>query len=132
MEWNSNTSFSAGSAVCGQSGGMMKNALIALVGAFATLASAAAADANGVAQSRPDMRDRYTADEARDAMRSGDVLPALRVIREVRQQYPGAEVLDAELEGGQPPLYIIKILTRDGRRVDVIVDARTGAVLYER
>lgn len=111
---------------------MMKNTLIVVVSAFAMLTAPVAADANGLAQSRPDVRDRYTADEARDAMRSGDVLPALRVIRQVRQQYPGADILDAELEGGQPPQYIIKILTRDGRRVDVIVDARTGAILYER
>jgi len=111
---------------------MMKNALIVLVSAIAAITASVSADAVGMTQSRPDVRDRYTADEARDAMRSGDVLPALRVIRQVRQLYPGADVLDAELEGGQPPLYIIKILTRDGRRVDVIVDARTGAILYER
>ena len=41
-------------------------------------------------------------------------------------------VLDAELERGPTPRYIIKILTRDGRRVDVVADARTGRILYER
>lgn len=58
--------------------------------------------------------------------------PALRVISAVRQRYPGAEVLDAELEGGAAPRYVIKILTGDGRRVDVVADARTGRILYER
>lgn len=111
---------------------MMKNVLIAIASAFVALGSPVAGDASALVQSRPDLRDRYSADEARDAVRSGNVLPALQVIREVRQRYPGAEVLDAELEGGSQPRYIIKILTRDGRRVDVIVDARSGAILYER
>lgn len=79
-----------------------------------------------------DPRDRYTAGEARDMRRQGDVVPALRVISAVRQRYPGADVLDAELEGGANPRYVIKILTADGRRIDVIADARTGQILYER
>jgi uncharacterized membrane protein YkoI len=86
---------------------------------------------DGAMQNR-DPRDRYTAGEARDARRQGDVVPALRVISAVRQRYPGADVLDAELEGGAAPRYVIKILTRDGRRVDVVADARTGQILYER
>lgn len=77
-------------------------------------------------------RDRYTAGEARDARRQGDVVPAIRVISQVRQRYPRASVLDAELEGGSNPRYIVKILTEDGRRVDVVADARTGAILFER
>ena len=78
------------------------------------------------------MQDRLSSGQARDARNSGDVLPALRVISIVRGRYPGAEVLDAELEQGASPRYIIKILTRDGRRVDVVADARTGRILYER
>ncbi|MBO6797130.1 PepSY domain-containing protein [Maricaulis sp.] len=77
-------------------------------------------------------RDRYTAGEARDARRQGDVVPAIRVISQVRQRYPRASVLDAELEGGSNPRYIVKILTEDGRRIDVVADARTGAILFER
>lgn len=111
---------------------MIKNLLIATVSLVLAASVASNAFAADLIQGRPDVRDRYTADEARDAVRSGDVLPALQVIRDVRQRYPGAEVLDAELERGSQPRYIIKILTRDGRRVDVIVDARTGAILYER
>ena len=66
------------------------------------------------------------------AVQSGRVLPALQVIRTVRQRYSDAEVIDAELEQGARPRYIIKILTEDGRRVDVVVDAQTGSILYER
>ncbi|MBR9826729.1 MAG: hypothetical protein GYB36_13165 [Alphaproteobacteria bacterium] len=79
-----------------------------------------------------DMRDRYTAGQARDSRNSGDVVPAIRVISQVRQRYPNAQVLDAELEGGSDPRYVVKILTADGRRVDVVADARTGRILYER
>ncbi|MCW5725186.1 MAG: hypothetical protein KIS81_09520 [Maricaulaceae bacterium] len=79
-----------------------------------------------------DMRGGYSADEARDARRSGDVLPAVQVIREVRMRYPGSEVLDARLMGGAQPQYVVRILARDGQRRDVYVDARTGRILYER
>ncbi|MHA6288279.1 PepSY domain-containing protein [Maricaulis sp. CAU 1757] len=89
-------------------------------------------DGKAVAAQGQDPRDRYTAGEARDLRRQGDVVPALRVISAVRQRYPGADVLDAELEGGANPRYVIKILTADGRRIDVIADARTGQILYER
>ncbi|MEE2527059.1 PepSY domain-containing protein [Hyphobacterium sp. HN65] len=78
------------------------------------------------------MQNRLSSGQARDARDSGDVLPALRVISIVRSRYPGADVLDAELERGGSPRYIIKILTREGRRIDVVVDARTGQILYER
>ncbi len=77
-------------------------------------------------------RDRYTAGEARDSRNSGDVVPAIRVISQVRRRYPDAQVLDAELEGGSQPRYVVKILTADGRRVDVVADARTGRILFER
>ena len=111
--------------------------LIIIAGALCAFAVPAAAQAKpddgmlASVQTR-DPRDRYTPSEARDARRQGDVVPALRVISTVRQRYPGAEVLDAELEGGASPRYVIKILTRDGRRVDVVADARTGQILYER
>lgn len=111
--------------------GMMKT-LITSAALIAGLSLGAAADAMQYAQSRDDMRNRYTADEARNEVQSGRVLPALQVIRTVRQRYTHADVIDAELEQGARPRYIIKILTEDGRRVDVVVDAQTGNILYER
>jgi uncharacterized membrane protein YkoI len=111
---------------------MIKRVLISLALAICALTVAGPVSANELVQSRPDVRDRYSADEAREQVRSGNVVRALDVIRDVRQRYPGADVLDAELERGAQPRYIIKILTRDGRRVDVVVDARSGAILYER
>ena len=114
---------------------MLRNLLI-LAGALSVFAAPAGADGNDAAVVEPagyaNLQDRYTAPEARDARRQGDVVPALRVISEVRRRYPGADVLDAELEGGGSPRYVIKILTREGRRVDVVADARTGQILFER
>lgn len=78
------------------------------------------------------VQDRLSAGQARDARDAGDVLPALRVISIVRGRYPGAEVLDAQLRQGSSPQYVVTILTREGRRIDVIVDARTGQILGER
>ena len=111
--------------------------LIIIAAALTSLAIPVAAEAQagkggGIVTQSHDPRDRYTPNEARDARRQGEVVPALRVISAVRQRYPGADVLDAELEGGAAPRYVIKILTRDGRRLDIVADARTGQILYER
>lgn len=97
--------------------------------AFAALMLGATGASTAQAQ---DIQNRYTAPQARDARDAGDVLPALRVISIVRNRYPGADVLDARLQRGSTPQYIVTILTREGRRVDVIVDARSGRILGER
>jgi uncharacterized membrane protein YkoI len=89
---------------------------------------AQAADAN----QRFDPRSRYSADEARDARRSGDLLPVRDVINIVRRQYPGAQVLDTQLMRTSSPHYVVRILNRDGRRIDVRVDARTGRIMSAR
>lgn len=116
---------------------MMRHLLI-IAGAFSSvlvpLATVSDADASVamVQKQDQDPRGRYTPNEARDERQQGNIVPALRVINAVRQRYPGADVLDAELEGGAAPRYVIKILTSDGRRVDVVADARNGRILYER
>lgn len=113
----------------------MLRKLIILTGLVSLLSmpAVAASDISSYAnlQNR-DPRDRYTAGQARDSRQSGDVVPAIRVISQVRNRYPDAQVLDAELEGGSEPRYVVKILTADGRRIDVVADARTGRILYER
>lgn len=113
----------------------MLRTLIITTAASLAFALSAAADAQQPVRDRQGLvtaQDRFTADQARDQRERGEIVPALRVISAVRRQYPGAEVLDAELERGASPRYIIKILTADGRRVDVVADARTGQILYER
>jgi uncharacterized membrane protein YkoI len=67
--------------------------------------------------------------EARDRVRGGDILPLPRVLGEVRRRAPG-RLLDAGLEDqGGRPVYRIRWAAQDGRRIDFLVDARTGAIL---
>jgi uncharacterized membrane protein YkoI len=69
-------------------------------------------------------------DAARQGVNSGKLVPLGEVVRTVRARYPG-ELLDAslhELVPGQP-VYRVLILTNDGRRLAVWVDARTGQIL---
>lgn len=76
-----------------------------------------------------DPRSRFSADEARDQRQSGNVVPARVAIDNVRRRYPGAQVLDVELVRSGAPFYIVKILTQDGRRLDVRVDGVSGRVM---
>lgn len=68
-------------------------------------------------------------DEARSRMREGDILPLGRILAEVRRRNPGT-LLDAGLERRRgEPIYHIRWLTDNGRRVDYEVDARSGDIL---
>lgn len=52
-----------------------------------------------------------------------------RVIEEIRRRTPGRQ-LDANLEQqGARQVYRVRWMTNDGRRIDYIVDAVTGAIL---
>ncbi|KPP80693.1 MAG: hypothetical protein HLUCCA04_11040 [Oceanicaulis sp. HLUCCA04] len=108
---------------------MMKRYALLLICLTAFAASDAhASNAAGEAQAF-DPRSRYSADEARNQSQSGNVVPARVAIDNVRNRYPGAQVLDVELVRSGSPYYIVKILTQDGRRIDVRVDAVTGRVM---
>jgi hypothetical protein len=67
--------------------------------------------------------------EARDAVRSGRAVPLSRVIEQIRRRTPGRQ-LDAGMEeqSGRP-VYRVRWAADDGRRIDYIVDAETGAIL---
>ncbi|GGG99989.1 MAG TPA: hypothetical protein DF715_08465 [Oceanicaulis sp.] len=91
-------------------------------------ADARASDVSGEAQAF-DPRSRYSADEARSQSQSGNVVPARVAIDNVRRRYPGAQVLDVELVRSGSAYYIVKILTQEGHRIDVRVDAATGRVM---
>ena len=72
---------------------------------------------------------RAQQDEARDKVRGGEIMPLARVLGELRRRTPGRQ-LDAGLENaGGRPVYRVRWASDDGRRIDYIVDARTGAVL---
>jgi len=114
-----------------------KIAILAVAIAGATLTGVMAAPHSASAQLRfaqqdpfGDLRQNYSAEEARDARQSGQVnVTAPQAIEIARAQYPGAEYLDLVLRGGGDPQYVVRLRTADGRRVEVVIDARTGAVV---
>ncbi len=73
---------------------------------------------------------RSEQDEVRRAVRDGRHVPLSQAIASVRQRSPG-HVLDAGMEPGPEgrTLYRLRWATNDGRRIDYLVDAATGAVV---
>jgi uncharacterized membrane protein YkoI len=72
---------------------------------------------------------RLQQDEARQGVRRGRLLPLAQVIAQINARSPGRQ-LDAGLEyQGDRPIYRVRWMTRDGRRVDYLIDATTGAIL---
>lgn len=97
-------------------------AFIVAAALAATLPGAASA------QHRPDSLGadwRAGSGQARDGVQSGQLVPLSRVIDMIGRRVPG-RVLDAGLEGSN---YRVRWATADGRRIDFIVDARTGQIL---
>jgi len=96
---------------------------------FVAAALAAALSGTASAQHRgPDSLGadwRAQSDQARDRVQSGQLVPLGRVIEMISRRVPG-RVLDAGLEGSN---YRVRWATADGRRIDFIVDARTGQIL---
>ncbi len=102
----------------------------ALILAFA--ASCLAAPALARAQPGPDSLGAdygLQQDDARAAVKQGRFVPLGRVIAEIRRRTPGRQ-LDAGLEqSGARAVYRVRWATNDGRRIDYIVDAQSGAIL---
>jgi hypothetical protein len=72
---------------------------------------------------------RLQQDEARQGVRAHQLLPLARIIEQVRARTPGRQ-LDTGLEyRGERPIYRVRWMTKDGRRVDYLIDATTGAIL---
>jgi len=68
----------------------------------------------------------------RQGVRQGQLAPLGRVIGSIRQRTPGRQ-LDAGLEYQGPRLvYRVRWITEQGRRVDYIIDAETGAIVSGR
>ena len=65
----------------------------------------------------------------RQGVRQRQLMPLGRVIAQIGARTPGRQ-LDTGLEyqGGRP-VYRVRWLTRDGRRVDYLIDGATGAIL---
>lgn len=73
---------------------------------------------------------RQQQDEARWGVRQRGFVPLNRVIPNLHRRFPGRQ-LDAGLEQGWQgqPVYRVRWAIDRGRRIDVIVDAQTGAIL---
>lgn len=72
---------------------------------------------------------RQQQDQARDAVRRGRQIPLSRVVEQLRRRTPG-RLLDAgqENQGGKA-VFRVRWAAADGRRIDYIVDAESGAVI---
>lgn len=76
---------------------------------------------------------RHDHELAREARLRGEIRPIAGILDQVGEQVPG-EVIGIELERGKRAgqrvwIYELKILTPDGRRLEVEVDARNGGIL---
>ena len=72
---------------------------------------------------------RLQQDEARQGVRAHQLMPLAQVIERIRLRSPGRQ-LDAGLESqGERPIYRVRWMTKDGRRIDYLIDAVTGAIL---
>jgi uncharacterized membrane protein YkoI len=72
---------------------------------------------------------RLQQDEVRRAVRQRQLVPLGSVIAQIGARTPGRQ-LDTGLEyqDGRA-IYRVRWMTRDGRRVDYLIDATTGAIL---
>jgi uncharacterized membrane protein YkoI len=106
----------------------MKRIAVILAG----LAVAAALPAAASAQDRPNSLGdgwRPQQDEAREGVRGGRMVPLPQVLSEIKRRTPG-RVLDAGIEYiGDRAVYRVRWITDDGRRIDYIVDARSGQII---
>ncbi len=109
----------------------MKLVTLLITAALAT-SPGPAMDAGGFLAASQIQQNNWSADRARDAQRQGQVLSAREIVSIAQDRHPGSEVLDVSMSGGDNPRYTVILKTRDGRRIDVTLDARSGRVLSER
>jgi len=71
-------------------------------------------------------------DEALQLRREGLILPLESLLRQAMQRYPGARLLEAELEEDDGLyIYEIELLTADGVARELELDARDGRLLKD-
>ncbi len=71
-------------------------------------------------------------DEALRLRQSGEVLSFQTILRHADERYPGARLLEAELDDDDGELiYEIELLTRDGVVRELEIDARSGRLLED-
>ena len=74
--------------------------------------------------------DDINQDEVLELRRSGEVMPLQDILGTINKRYPGAQVLEVELEATQGKYrYEIDILTVDNTARELEVDAHDGVIL---
>lgn len=99
-------------------------AVLAVTAVCAEPASAQPRDRGG----RPDLGSTFSPNEARDAVREGRHVPLRDIIAQIQARFPG-RMLGADLERGNPSIYVIDWLTPDGRKLTIRANAENGAIL---
>lgn len=75
---------------------------------------------------------QWSPSEARDARERGQTIPLKDIFKSLKERYGGYQ-LDANLYSTRGKLeYHISWMTGDGRKIDLVVDARTGQIRGER
>jgi len=98
---------------------------LAMFGAFAEPAQARPGWREGLGQSFDAQR---PGEFSRDRQRT----PLLGVVQRLERRV-GGQMLDARVvDGDRGEMYVIKWLTEDGRKIEFLVDAKSGAVLDQR
>lgn len=66
---------------------------------------------------------------ARDLVERGQILPLAKVLALLQEQHPG-QIVEVELEYSHGKLvYEVDMITRDGRLIEVDMDAATGEIV---
>jgi uncharacterized membrane protein YkoI len=105
----------------------MKRKAVILAGLLAALALPSMGAAQPQDSLGADWRQQQ--DEARQGVKRGRLVPLGQVIGMISRRTPG-RVLDAGIEYfGDRPIYRVRWITTDGRRIDYMVDATTGAIM---
>ncbi|MET0545808.1 MAG: PepSY domain-containing protein [Caulobacterales bacterium] len=106
----------------------IRSLLLAIAGTAVFGAMATAAEA------RPNWRgDQFDASrEGNTVERQQQRVPLRDVVRSIKQRQ-GGQFLDASIVNrGGGECYVVKWVTDDGRRIDFLVDAQSGAILDQR
>ncbi len=62
-----------------------------------------------------------------------DLAPLGEVHRRIKERWPGCNILNSRLDRSGPrAVYVVRIMTRQGQRLDVIADAESGRILGTR
>lgn len=71
-------------------------------------------------------------DRARQALKSGEVMPLATILERVAREHPG-QIMEVELERDDGAwIYELRVLEPGGGLIKLKVDARTGAILKGR